>query len=60
MKLSAGGKVSPVATKPLNSPNGITVAPNGVLYVSVNSVCGATPGGSCGPLTGSVVKITLR
>jgi hypothetical protein len=60
VKLSAGGKVSPVATKPLNFPNGITVAPNGVLYVSVNSVCGATPGGSCGPLTGSVAKITLR
>ena len=60
VKLSAGGKVSALATKPLNFPNGITVAPNGVLYVSVNSVCGATAGGSCGPLTGSVVKITLR
>jgi hypothetical protein len=60
VKLSAGGKVSAVVTKPLNFPNGITVSPTGVLYVTVNSVCGATAGGSCGPLTGSVVKITLR
>ena len=59
IKLSAGGTVSALATGPLVFPNGITVGPDGALYVSVNSVCGATPGGACGPLTGGVVKITL-
>ena len=57
VKLTAGGTVSTLATGPLVFPNGITIGPNGVLYVSVNSVCGATPG-ACGPLTGGVVKIT--
>jgi hypothetical protein len=59
VKLSASGTVSSVATKPLNFPNGITVGPRGVLYVTVNSVCGPTASGGCGPLTGGVVKITL-
>ena len=58
VKLAAGGTVSTLATGPLVFPNVITVGPNGVLYVSVNSICGATPGGACGPLTGGVVKIT--
>jgi sugar lactone lactonase YvrE len=58
LKLAPGGGVSSLATGPLVFPNGITVGPNGVLYVSVNSVCDATPGGDCGPFTGGVVKIT--
>jgi hypothetical protein len=57
VKLTAGGTVSTLATGPLVFPNGITVGRDGVLYVSVNSICGASPGGACGPLTGGVVKI---
>jgi hypothetical protein len=59
VKLTAGGSVSTLATGSLVFPNGIAVGSNGVLYVSVNSVCDATPGGDdCGPFTGGVVKIT--
>jgi hypothetical protein len=57
VELTAGGTVSALATGPLVFPNGITVGRDGALYVSVNSICGASPGGACGPLTGSVVKI---
>jgi hypothetical protein len=59
VKLSGRGAVSTVVAKPLNFPNGITISPRGVLYVTVNSVCGPTAGGACGSLTGGVVKITL-
>jgi hypothetical protein len=59
VKLAANssGSVSTVASNLLFS-NGITVGPDGQLYVSVGSVCPATPGGACGPATGGVVKIT--
>jgi hypothetical protein len=59
VKLAANssGSVSTVASNLLFS-NGITVGPDGQLYVSVGSVCPATPGGPCGPATGGVVKIT--
>jgi hypothetical protein len=59
VKLAANssGSVSTVASN-LLFPNGITVGPDGQLYVSVGSVCPATPGGACGPATGGVVKIT--
>lgn len=54
---NSSGGVSTIASA-LTFPNGITVGPNDQLYVSVNSVCPATPGGACGPLTGGVVRIT--
>jgi hypothetical protein len=57
VELTADGTVSALATGPLVFPNGITVGRDGALYVSVNSICGASPGGACGPLTGGVVKI---
>jgi hypothetical protein len=57
VKLTAGGTVSTLATGPLVFPNGITVRRDSALYVSVNSICGSSPGGACGPLTGGVVKI---
>jgi len=54
---NSSGSVTTIASN-LVFPNGITVGPDGALYVSIGSVCGATPGGACGPLTGSVIKIT--
>lgn len=57
VKLASSGSQSTVASH-LVLPNGITIAPSGALYVSVNSICGASPGGPCGPLTGGVVRIT--
>jgi sugar lactone lactonase YvrE len=58
VKVSASGTVSTLSnTNHLVFPNGIAVGEFGTLYVSVNSVCGATPG-ACGPLTGGVVRVT--
>jgi hypothetical protein len=59
VELPAGGSgsVTTIASN-LVFPNGITVGPDGALYVSIGSVCGANPGGACGPLTGGVVRIT--
>jgi hypothetical protein len=54
---NSSGSVSTIASG-LVFPNMITIGPDGQLYVSVNSVCGATAGPPCGPLTGGVVKIT--
>lgn len=54
---NSSGSVSTVASNLLFS-NGIAVGPDGQLYVSVGSICPATPGGACGPATGGVVKIT--
>jgi hypothetical protein len=56
VKLTADGSVSTVVSH-LVFPNEISVGANGKLYVSVNSICPATPGGACGPLTGSVIAI---
>ena len=53
---NSSGSVSTIASG-LNFPNMIAIGPDGALYVSVNSVCPATPG-KCGPATGTVVKIT--
>jgi hypothetical protein len=52
---NSSGAVTTIASG-LNLANGITVGPDGTLYVSVNSVCPGNP--ACGPLTGGVVKIT--
>lgn len=54
---NSSGSVSTIASG-LVFPNMITIGPDGQFYVSVNSVCPATPGGACGPLTGGVIKIT--
>jgi hypothetical protein len=54
---NSSGSVSTIASG-LVFPNMIAIGPDGQLYVTVNSVCPATPGGACGPLTGGVVKIT--
>jgi hypothetical protein len=58
VKLAANsdGAVSTIASG-LNFPNMIAIGHDGQLFVSVNSVCPATPG-PCGPATGGVVKIT--
>jgi hypothetical protein len=59
VKVAADGTISTLSLPTtLNFPNGITVGPDGALFVSVNSVCPATAGGKCGPGTGGVVKIT--
>jgi hypothetical protein len=59
VKVAADGSISTLSLPTaLNFPNGITVGPDGALYVSVNSVCSATGGGACGPATGGLVKIT--
>lgn len=55
-KLSPASVLTPVMTH-LNFPNKVAVGFDGSLYVSVNTVCPATPG-PCGPATGSVVRIT--
>jgi hypothetical protein len=57
LKLAGDGTVTTVASG-LLFPNGITVGPDGALYVSVGSICGAAPGGMCGPFTGGVARIT--
>jgi sugar lactone lactonase YvrE len=56
IKLAPTGAITPVVTH-LNFPNKVAVGFDGSLYVSVNTVCPATPG-PCGPATGSVVRIT--
>jgi hypothetical protein len=55
-KLSPTGALSPVVTH-LNFPNKVAIGFDGSLYVSVNTVCPATPG-PCGPATGTVVRIS--
>ena len=59
VKLAPSGAQSTVASN-LVFPNGVTIAPSGALYVSVNSICGATLSPPCGAfgLTGAVVRIT--
>jgi hypothetical protein len=54
---NSSGSVSTIASG-LVFPNMIAIGPDGQLYVTVGSVCSATPGPPCGPLTGGVVKIT--
>jgi hypothetical protein len=54
---NSSGSVSTIVSG-LNFPNMIAIGPDGQLYVSVNSVCPARPGGKCGPATGAVVKIS--
>jgi hypothetical protein len=54
---NSSGSVSTIVSG-LNFPNMIAIGPDGQLYVSVNSVCPAIPGGKCGPFTGGVDKIT--
>jgi hypothetical protein len=56
VKLTPAGAISTVVSG-LNFPNKPAIGPDGSLYVSVNSVCPATPG-PCGPATGSVVRIS--
>jgi hypothetical protein len=56
VKLTPTGAVSTVVSG-LNFPNKPAIGSGGSLYVSVNSVCPATPG-PCGPATGSVVRIS--
>ena len=56
LKLTPAGAISTVVSG-LNFPNKLAIGPDGSLYVSVNSVCPATPG-PCGPATGSVIRIT--
>jgi hypothetical protein len=54
---NSDGAVSTIASG-LNFPNMIAIGHDGQLFVTVNSVCPATPGGPCGPATGALVKIT--
>jgi hypothetical protein len=56
LKLTPAGAISTVVSG-LNFPNKLAIGPDGSLYVSVNSVCPATPG-PCGPDTGSVIRIS--
>jgi sugar lactone lactonase YvrE len=56
VKLTPTGAISTVVSG-LNFPNKLAIGSDGSLYVSVNSVCPATPG-PCGPATGSVVRIS--
>lgn len=56
LKLTPAGAISTVASG-LNFPNKLAIGPDGSLYVSVNTVCPATPG-PCGPETGSVIRIS--
>jgi hypothetical protein len=56
IKLSSTGAISTVVPN-LNFPNKLAIGFDGSIYVSVNTVCPATPG-PCGPATGSVVRIT--
>lgn len=56
LKLTPAGAISTVVSG-LNFPNKLAIGSDGSLYVSVNSVCPATPG-PCGPATGSVVRIS--
>ena len=58
VELAAGATTTTTIVEHLVFPNGITIGPGGTFYLSVNSVCPASPGGACGPLTGGVVKIT--
>src|SRR5215831_4895024 len=52
------GKAS-VLVPGLQFPNMDTIGPDGNLYVTVGSICGATPDPMCNGATGGVIKVTL-